>query len=221
MILIVFVYDLVVCDKLVGCICQKNEEVIFVVVEEEFVCYGFKGISMNIIVQNVGLFKVNLYYYFGNKLGFYMVVLSNIFEFWDSIFNIFGVDDDLVEVLVCYICVKMEFFCCYLLVLWIFVMEIISGGECFIVYFNQDYCSWFCGCVVVFEVWIVVGWMDLVDFVYLIFLFWGSIQYYVDFVSQIGLVIGCKCMFRQDFVVVVDNLVWIIFKGCGLILLVV
>lgn len=204
-------------DKPAGRIRQKNEEAILAAAEEEFARHGFKGTSMNTIAQNVGLPKANLHYYFGNKLGLYTAVLSNILELWDSTFNTLGVDDDPAEALARYIRAKMEFSRRYPLASRIFAMEIISGGECLTAHFNQDYRSWFRGRAAVFEAWIAAGRMDPVDPVHLIFLLWGSsTQHYADFASQIGLVTGRKRMSRQDFAAAADNLVRIILKGCGL-----
>ncbi|MCO4015444.1 TetR family transcriptional regulator [Pseudomonas aeruginosa] len=203
-------------DKPAGRIRQKNEEAILAAAEEEFARHGFKGTSMNTIAQNVGLPKANLHYYFGNKLGLYTAVLSNILELWDSTLNTLGVDDDPAEALARYIRAKMEFSRRYPLASRIFAMEIISGGECLTAHFNQDYRSWFRGRAAVFEAWIAAGRMDPVDPVHLIFLLWGSTQHYADFASQIGLVTGRKRMSRQDFAAAADNLVRIILKGCGL-----
>ncbi len=167
-------------DKPAGRIRQKNEEAILAAAEEEFARHGFKGTSMNTIAQNVGLPKANLHYYFGNKLGLYTAVLSNILELWDSTFNTLGVDDDPAEALARYIRAKMEFSRRYPLASRIFAMEIISGGECLTAHFNQDYRSWFRGRAAVFEAWIAAGRMDPVDPVHLIFLLWGSTQHYAD-----------------------------------------
>ena len=55
--------------------------------EDEFARHGYKGTSMNTIAASAGLPKANLHYYFTNKLGLYVAVLSNILELWDSTFN--------------------------------------------------------------------------------------------------------------------------------------
>ena len=70
--------------KPVSRIRQKNEETIIKAAEDEFARHGYKGTSMNTIAQNAGLPKANLHYYFTNKLGLYVAVLSNIIELWDS-----------------------------------------------------------------------------------------------------------------------------------------
>jgi TetR/AcrR family transcriptional regulator len=202
--------------KPAGRIRQKNEEAIIQAAEEEFARHGFKGTSMNTIAQNVGLPKANLHYYFNNKLGLYLAVLSNILELWDSTFNTLTVDDDPAEALARYIRAKMEFSRRQPKASRIFAMEVISGGDCLSQYFNQNYLYWFRGRAAVFEAWIAAGKMDPVDPVHLIFLLWSSTQHYADFASQICRVSGRSRLTKQDFEAATGNLIQIILKGCGL-----
>ena len=202
--------------KPAGRIRQKNEEAIIKAAEEEFARHGFKGTSMNTIAQNVGLPKANLHYYFNNKLGLYLAVLSNILELWDSTFNNLTADDDPAEALERYIRAKMEFSRRQPKASRIFAMEVISGGECLSQYFNQNYLDWFRGRAAVFEAWIAAGKMDAVDPMHLIFLLWSSTQHYADFSSQICRVKQCSRLTKQDFEEAADQLVHIILKGCGL-----
>ena len=195
---------------------QKNEEASLKAAEDEFARHGFKGTSMNTIALNVGLPKANLHYYFTNKLGLYIAVLSNIIELWDSTFNTLSGEDDPAQALTRYIRAKMEFSRRQPLASRIFAMEIISGGECLTEYFNQDYRSWFTGRAAVFQAWIDAGKMDPVDPVHLIFLLWGSTQHYADFATQICRVTGQARLTREDFEQAGDNLIRIILKGCGL-----
>ncbi|MCP8462653.1 TetR/AcrR family transcriptional regulator [Pseudomonas sp. ZM23] len=203
-------------EKPAGRIRQKNEEAILSAAEEEFARHGFKGTSMNTIAQRVGLPKANLHYYFSNKLGLYVAVLSNILELWDGTFNHLTVNDDPAIALAGYIRAKMEFSRRYPQASRVFAMEIISGGECLSQHFSQDYRTWFSGRAAVFQGWIDAGRMDPVDPVNLIFLIWSSTQHYADFATQIGFVTGRKRMSRQDFSDATDNLIRIILKGCGL-----
>jgi TetR/AcrR family transcriptional regulator len=195
---------------------QKNEEAILKAAEDEFARHGFKGTSMNTIALNAGLPKANLHYYFTNKLGLYIAVLSNIIELWDSTFNTLQAEDDPAQALTRYIRAKMEFSRRQPLASRIFAMEIISGGECLSEYFSQDYRSWFAGRAAVFKAWIDAGKMDPVDPVHLIFLLWGSTQHYADFATQICRVTGQARLTREDFEQAGDNLIRIILKGCGL-----
>ena len=195
---------------------QKNEEAIIKAAEDEFARHGFKGTSMNTIALNAGLPKANLHYYFTNKLGLYVAVLSNIIELWDSAFNHLSVDDDPAHALAGYIRAKMEFSRCNPQASRIFAMEIISGGECMSEYFSEDYRQWFQGRAAVFQAWIDAGKMDPVDPVHLIFLLWGSTQHYADFATQICRVTGLQRLTGQDMDAASDNLIRIILKGCGL-----
>ena len=78
---------------------QKNEQAILQAAEDEFARHGYKGTSMNTIAASAGLPKANLHYYFTNKLGLYIAVLSNILELWDSTFNTLTAEDDPTEAL--------------------------------------------------------------------------------------------------------------------------
>lgn len=195
---------------------QKNEETIIQAAEDEFARHGFKGTSMNTIALKAGLPKANLHYYFTNKLGLYIAVLSNILELWDSTFNTLTVDDDPAQALTRYIRAKMEFSRRQPQASRIFAMEIISGGQCLNEYFSQDYRAWFQGRAGVFQAWIDAGKMDPLDPVHLIFLLWGSTQHYADFATQICRVTGRTRLTKQDFEEAGEQLTRIILKGCGL-----
>ena len=203
--------------KPAGRIRQKNEQAILKAAEDEFARHGFKGTSMNTIAQNAGLPKANLHYYFTNKLGLYVAVLSNILELWDSTFNTLNSDDDPAVALSNYIRTKIEFSRRNPQASRIFAMEIISGGQCLSEYFNQDYRTWFQGRAAVFQSWIDAGKIDPVDPVHLIFLLWGSTQHYADFATQICQVTGRSRLTKQDMEEASNNLIHIILKGCGLI----
>lgn len=202
--------------KPAGRIRQKNEQAIIQAAEDEFARHGFKGTSMNTIALNAGLPKANLHYYFTNKLGLYIAVLSNIIELWDSTFNALNVDDDPAEALARYIRAKMEFSRRNPQASRIFAMEIISGGNCLTDYFSQDYREWFKGRAGVFQAWMDAGKMDRLEPVHLIFLLWSSTQHYADFATQICQVTGRSRLTKQDMEEAGDNLIHIILKGCGL-----
>ena len=202
--------------KPAGRIRQKNEQSIIQAAEDEFARHGFKGTSMNTIAVKAGLPKANLHYYFTNKLGLYIAVLSNIIELWDSTFNTLSVDDDPGEALSAYIRTKMEFSRRNPQASRIFAMEVISGGSCLTEYFSADYREWFRGRAAVFEAWIAAGKMDPVDPVHLIFLLWGSTQHYADFATQICQVTGRSRLTKQDMEDASNNLIHIILKGCGI-----
>ena len=203
-------------SKPAGRIRQKNEQAIIQAAEDEFARHGFKGTSMNTIALKADLPKANLHYYFTNKLGLYIAVLSNIIDLWDSTFNALSADDDPAEALTRYIRTKMEFSRRYPQASRIFAMEVISGGHCLTQYFSADYREWFRGRAQVFEAWIAAGKMDPVDPVHLIFLLWSSTQHYADFATQICRVTGRSRLTKYDMEAASDNLIHILLKGCGI-----
>jgi TetR/AcrR family transcriptional regulator len=195
---------------------RKNEEAIIKAAEDEFARHGFKGTSMNTIALKANLPKANLHYYFNNKLGLYVAVLSNIVELWDSTFNHLSGEDDPAEALTRYIRTKMAFSRTNPQASRIFAMEIISGGQCLSEYFSQDYQRWFRGRAAVFEEWIAAGKMAPIDPVHLIFLLWSSTQHYADFASHICRLTGKRQLAQPDFDQAADNLIRIILTGCGI-----
>ncbi|QXH46307.1 TetR/AcrR family transcriptional regulator [Pseudomonas xanthosomatis] len=209
-------HRLLASGKPAGRIRQKNEQAIIQAAEDEFARHGYKGTSMNTIALKANLPKANLHYYFTNKLGLYIAVLSNIIELWDSTFNALSVDDDPGQALSQYIRTKMEFSRRNPQASRIFAMEVISGGECLTEYFSADYREWFRGRAAVFEAWMAAGKMDRVDPVHLIFLLWGSTQHYADFATQICQVTGRSRLTKQDMEEASSNLIHIILKGCGI-----
>lgn len=199
-----------------GRIRQKNVQAIIAAAEVEFARHGYKGTSMNAIALAANLPKANLHYYFSNKLGLYIAVLSNILDLWDQSFSGLAVEDDPATALAAYIRTKMEFSRRRPLASRVFAMEVISGGEHLSGHFNQDYLDWFRGRAAVLQAWIDAGKMDPVDPVHLIFLLWSSTQHYADFTSQIARLSGRRRLTREDYERAADSLVQLILKGCGL-----
>ncbi|PTU76373.1 TetR/AcrR family transcriptional regulator [Pseudomonas mangrovi] len=199
-----------------GRIRQKNVQAIIAAAEVEFARHGYKGTSMNAIALAANLPKANLHYYFSNKLGLYIAVLSNILDLWDQSFSGLAVEDDPATALAAYIRTKMEFSRRRPLASRVFAMEMISGGEHLSSHFNQDYLDWFRGRAAVLQAWIDAGKMDPVDPVHLIFLLWSSTQHYADFTSQIARLSGRRRLTREDYERAADSLVQLILKGCGL-----
>ncbi|MDG9924608.1 MULTISPECIES: TetR/AcrR family transcriptional regulator [unclassified Pseudomonas] len=202
--------------KPAGRIRQKNENAIIAAAEVEFARHGYKGTSMNSIAQAVGLPKANLHYYFSSKQGLYVAVLGNILCQWEKTLDSMTVDDDPAVALSRYIRAKVEFSRTQPLASRIFAMEVISGGQHLVTYYNQDSRDWFRGRVEVIQAWIDAGKMDPIDPANLIFLLWGSTQHYADFASQICLFTGKSSLKKVDFEDAADNLERIILKGCGL-----
>ncbi|GGB92307.1 TetR family transcriptional regulator [Marinobacterium zhoushanense] len=200
-----------------GRIRQKNESIILRAAEIEFAAAGFKGASMNDIAQRAQLPKANIHYYFKNKLGLYMAVISDIIALWDSTLNAITPDDDPYEVLSHYIARKIRFSAENPLASRIFASELVNGAPNMKEYFREDYNLWFKGRTEVFRAWAEQGKIDAaVTPEHLIFLLWSSTQHYADFAVQIKAALGKEELDDADYQNATDTLTHIILKGCGI-----
>jgi len=204
-------------ERNVGKIRQHNETLILRAAEEEFAKKGFAGASINAIANRAGLPKANIHYYFKNKMGLYVAVLSNIIDLWDETLGSISVDDDPAEVLPNYIRRKITFSQEYPLASRIFASEIISGAHNMKAYFSDDYHGWFSGRVAVFQQWIDQGKLDAeITPEHLLFMIWSTTQHYADFSVQIAAALNKSCPEADDFKAAEDTLIHIILKGCGI-----
>lgn len=204
-------------DRPAGRIRQQNEAIIMRAAEVEFATYGFKGASMNDIAQRAGLPKANIHYYFKNKLGLYIAVLSDIIAMWDSSLNTITADDDPKAVLTDYIARKVRFSMENPLASRIFSAELVSGAPNMKDYFREDYHQWFAGRVEVFREWAHRGKIDSeIKPEHLIFMIWSSTQHYADFATQVEAALGKKKLEESDYQDATDTLTHIVLKGCGI-----
>ncbi|MDO6683081.1 MULTISPECIES: TetR/AcrR family transcriptional regulator [unclassified Oceanobacter] len=204
-------------EKTAGDIRQRNEKMILAAAEQEFAAFGFKGASMREIANRAELPKANIHYYFKNKLGLYLAVLSDIIDLWDGTFSkTMNADDNPAEALPNYIRKKIEFSYQYPLASRIFATEIISGGPNLEDYFSNGYAEWFESRVEVFREWQRRGKISAnIDPAHLIFLLWSSTQHYADFHIQIASALGKSELTPADFDAATDTLTHIILTGCG------
>ncbi len=202
----------------VGRIRKQNETLILRAAEEEFAEKGFAGASINAIAHRAGLPKANIHYYFKNKMGLYIAVLSNIIDLWDEPLSSISGDDDPAEVLTIYIRQKIAFSQEYPLASRIFASEIISGAHNMKDYFSEDYHRWFSGRVAVFQQWIDQGKLDAkVAPAHLLFMIWSTTQHYADFSIQIAAALNKPSPDVEDFAIAEETLIHIILKGCGVL----
>lgn len=204
-------------EKPAGDIRQRNESVIIAAAEQEFAAFGFKGASMREIAKRADLPKANIHYYFKNKLGLYLAVLSDIIELWDGPLSRMTAADDPADVLASYLKQKIEFSWKHPLASRIFASEIISGGPNLEGYFNEGYVAWFNGRVAVVREWQAQGKIDAeIAPEHLLFLLWSSTQHYADFKFQITSALKKPDLSMEDYSAAAATLTHVILKGCGI-----
>lgn len=204
-------------DKPAGRIRQRNEQLILEAAEKEFATFGFKGASMREIAKRADLPKANIHYYFKNKLGLYLAVLSDIIDLWDGTLSDLKIEDDPAISLTQYLKKKIEFSRDHPVASRIFASEIISGGPNLDTYFTEGYVEWFSTRTAVFEEWQKQGKLDKdIEPSHLIFLLWSSTQHYADFAIQVSSALGKPQLDNEDYDKATNTLTRIILKGCGI-----
>jgi TetR/AcrR family transcriptional regulator len=206
-------------DKPAGRIRKQNEKLILAAAEKEFAACGFKGASMREIAARANLPKANIHYYFKNKLGLYLAVLSDIIDLWDGTLSNLTANDDAAKSLAQYLRKKIAFSRDHPLASRIFASEVISGGPNLGSYFTEGYQEWFRSRTSVFEQWQQQGKLDAnINPSHLIFLLWSSTQHYADFALQASSALGKETLDEEDYEQAITTLTHIILKGCGVIL---
>lgn len=205
-------------EKPAGRIRKQNEKRILAAAEKEFAACGFKGASMREIASRANLPKANIHYYFKNKLGLYLAVLSDIIDLWDGTLSNLSAEDDAASSLTLYLRKKIEFSRDHPLASRIFASEIISGGPNLGSYFTEGYEEWFTSRTAVFKQWQQQGKLDSsITPSHLIFLLWSSTQHYADFALQVSSALGKATLTEEDYEQAITTLTHIILKGCGIL----
>lgn len=198
-----------------GSIRAKNRQRILYAAEQEFAKYGFKGTSVQAIADSVELPKANILYYFKSKTGLYKALLTDILEMWNQGFSVETNQQAPDEVIRRYIIEKMRYSRTHPMRSKIFAMEIIQGAPIIRDAIEQPMVVWSKSKVNVIQTWIDEGLIPKVNPLYLLFLIWGTTQFYADFDSEIELING-RSLDDKEFIEAGNFTVNIVLKGLGL-----
>lgn len=181
-----------------GAIRQQNQSRILRAAEQEFVKNGYKGTSIQAIADRVELPKANILYYFKSKSGLYKALLSDILTMWNQGFAEDAVNQDPAKVIEQYIVEKMRYSRTHPIASKIFAMEIIQGAPVIQEDLQLQVVDWTKGKSSVIQSWIEQGKLSQVEPLYLLYLIWGSTQFYADFEAEVALING-RAMTEQEF----------------------
>ncbi len=198
-----------------GSIRAKNRQRILYAAEQEFAKYGFKGTSVQAIADSVELPKANILYYFKSKTGLYKALLTDILDMWNQGFSVEANQQAPDEVIRRYIVEKMRYSRTHPMRSKIFAMEIIQGAPIIRDAIEQPMVAWSKSKVNVIQTWIDEGLIPKINPLYLLFLIWGTTQFYADFDSEIELING-RSLDDEEFIEAGNFTVNIVLKGLGL-----
>jgi len=183
---------------------------------EEFARFGFKGASIANIAKRAGMPRPNLHYYYSSKLRLYQQILMNILELWNSTFDGISAGDDPATVISEYIHAKVMYSKTNPLASKIFAMEIIHGGVNLGEFLKNDYKQWLKEKTSIIEQWARAGKMDPIDPHHLMFMIWGSTQFYADFSVQVESGLNMKSLDDLQFENIAKTITQVVLKGCGI-----
>ncbi len=195
-----------------GEIRRRNQELILQAAADEFVKHGYKGTSVQAIADRVNLPKANILYYFKSKTGLYKALLQDILTLWNEGFSESAIDSSPQAVLRNYIVGKMRYSRTHPQESKIFAQEIIQGAPVIRDEIQFPVVNWAAGKASVINAWVEQGLIRPVDPLHLLFLIWGSTQFYADFDTEIQLIKGAP-MSEEEFEQAQQFLVDMILRG--------
>ncbi|MDV7104951.1 TetR/AcrR family transcriptional regulator [Vibrio sp. TH_r3] len=198
-----------------GSIRAKNKQRILQAAEQEFAKHGYKGTSVQAIADSVQLPKANILYYFKSKTGLYKALLTDILDMWNEGFSADGDEKPPSDVIRDYIIEKMRYSRSHPLRSKIFAMEIIQGAPNIRDVIEQPMIEWSKHKSNIIQKWVDDGVIGKINPLYLLFLIWGSTQFYADFDREIELIQG-RPLSDDEYSEAEKFTVDIVLKGLGL-----
>ncbi|MDP5252847.1 MULTISPECIES: TetR family transcriptional regulator C-terminal domain-containing protein [unclassified Vibrio] len=184
--------------KPAGEIRRRNREKIILAATDEFVKNGFKGTSVQGIADSVNLPKANVLYYFKSKTGLYKTILQDIVTMWNEGFAEQEAKDDPFAILEEYIVAKMRYSRSHPKAAKIFAQEIIQGAPIIGNDIELPVIEWTQSKANVIQAWVEQGKIKPVEPLYLLFMIWGTTQFYADYEAEISLIKG-KSLTDDEF----------------------
>jgi AcrR family transcriptional regulator len=199
----------------VGEIRKRNEQRILRAAADEFVKNGYKGTSVQAIADQVELPKANILYYFKSKKGLYLAVLEEILNLWNKGFSDDAATRSPADVIEQYIVGKMHYSRTHPKESKIFALELIHGGQNITDASELPMVKWTEGKRNIIQAWIEKGLIRPIEPLYLLFLIWGTTQFYADYDSEIHMIKG-RPLTDSEFEEATQFVVDVVFAGLGL-----
>lgn len=197
-------------------IAEKNRDKIMRAAEIEFVKHGFEGARMQAIADRAKLPKANVHYYFKNKQNLYFSILRDIIEQWNSTLPEINESSDPAVVLSHFIRHKVHQSFEYKNRTKLFALEIIQGAPNLDEFISKEMRTWVSEKAKLIQTWIDSGKIDVASPMKLLFLIWGSTQYYAEYDAEIQGIQNKNTDAPEEIEATCDFLEAFILKGCGL-----
>ena len=198
-----------------GTIRQRNEALILRAAADEFVKHGYKGTSLQSIADCVDLPKANILYYFKSKKGLYLTLLEEILNLWNEGFTDDALNQDPAIVIENYIRGKMSYSRSNPKESKIFALELIHGAPNIKDAVQLPMVQWSEGKATIINTWIERGLIRPIEPLYLLFMIWGTTQFYSDCDTEIHLIKG-RPLSAEEYEEATQFVVSMVLIGLGL-----
>jgi AcrR family transcriptional regulator len=195
-----------------GTIRQRNEAKILEAAADEFVKHGYKGTSVQAIADRVRLPKANILYYFQSKKGLYLAVLEDILHLWNQGFSEDALAQTPKEAIKSYIREKMRYSRTNPKESKIFALELINGAQHIREAAQLPVVKWSEGKANVIQTWVDQGLIRPIEPLYLLFMIWGTTQFYADYDMEI-LLIKQRPLTDDEFEAATQFVVEMVLRG--------
>lgn len=198
-----------------GAIRQRNEALILKAAADEFVKCGYKGTSVQSIADRVNLPKANVLYYFKSKKGLYLAVLEDILNLWNQGFADHADEMEPAAVIERYIRGKMKYSRTHPKESKIFALELINGAQNISDAMHLPMVDWTAGKANIIQTWVDNGLIRPIEPLYLLFLIWGTTQFYADCDVEIYMIKG-RALDDEEFENATQFIIDTVLKGLEL-----
>jgi AcrR family transcriptional regulator len=199
----------------IGTIRQRNKTLILQAAADEFVKFGYKGTSLQSIADHVDLPKANILYYFKSKKGLYLSLLEEILNLWNDGFSDEAVNQEPAKVLETYIRGKMNYSRSHPKASKIFALELIHGAPNIHDAMELPMIQWTEGKATIIQTWVDRGMIKPIEPLYLLFMIWGTTQFYADCDTEIDLIKG-KPLNDKEYEQATQFVIDMVLAGLGL-----
>ncbi len=198
-----------------GAIRKRNEARILQAAADEFVKHGYKGTSVQSIADRVNLPKANILYYFKSKKGLYLSLLEEILNLWNQGFSDDALDHNPAKVIETYVRGKMSYSRTHPKESKIFALELIHGATNIHDAMELPMVKWTEGKATIIQAWVDQGLIKPIEPLYLLFMIWGTTQFYGDCDTEINLIKG-RQLSDKEYEQATQFVVDMVLGGLGL-----
>jgi TetR/AcrR family transcriptional regulator len=177
----------------------RKQELILSEAEQQFARFGFEGVSLDGIANELGVSRQVMLYYYASKEELYVAVLDAVLEQWLERMDDLAKKKDPDAAISSYVRAKLNFSQERPSGSAVFTREVMAGAPRYSAKLAERVVPRLRADVRAFERWARQGLIAKIDFTHLMFVIWSATQAYADLAPQFALLVGKKRLDQSDF----------------------